>query len=633
MNASTGRDRWRPALWLRSLAQTKKARWPWTRSARAAAAVAVPLAVAAVVGAPVVGLWVSMGALLTSAGERDVSYAQRFRQIAVSAPVGALGYLLGYASDAPPWAIVLLMTVVAFGCGIVSGYSGALSVGAMQLLLVASLALGISSITHYWQPPLLSLCGSAFAALLLGIEAALDRRRPQRSALVDGLESLAVLARARSEGQHDPAVARSRAIADIDRFRRLAIDGRARTEGPTLDYDKAALIARSADQVFARLISHDVSPGLCARAASLLTAMAGDVRGRRRPAPFEGDPTGLGRTLALRRAIAARLPRRHPGHVGVPWSIAPPGPQLVGSAARLALCMGLAYAVIYATSMTRGYWIALTVALVMKPDLGSVFARGVQRSVGTVAGAAIGAGAVLLPAGGPWEVVIIAVLAFLLPAAMGRSYLWQAVVLTPLVILLIRTISDHETALSLGGYRILMTVIGSAIVVVAGYLVWPSARHCRVAGPFATALGQLADYAGAIDAGSGPEIETRLRAQCYRSLSDVRVSVQRTLAEPPPAGREAWAWVPVVSSAERVWDRITDVSASHDGPITTEPDVRVLRGLADLVAGRDPSGARPTGGRGAIPVLDETAADPLVVDLADEIDHLFSQVRVGETTS
>ena len=37
--------------------------------------------------------------------------------------------------------------------------------------------------------------------------------------------------------------------------------------------------------------------------------------------------------------------------------------------------------------LQRSYWVVLTVGIILKPDYGSVFARAVQRGVGTVVGA------------------------------------------------------------------------------------------------------------------------------------------------------------------------------------------------------------------------------------------------------
>ena len=61
---------------------------------------------------------------------------------------------------------------------------------------------------------------------------------------------------------------------------------------------------------------------------------------------------------------------------------------------RLMACMGVAGVVSEVLPLQRSYWVPLTVAIILKPDYGSVFARALQRGIGTVVGAV--AGAVLL---------------------------------------------------------------------------------------------------------------------------------------------------------------------------------------------------------------------------------------------
>jgi uncharacterized membrane protein YccC len=53
---------------------------------------------------------------------------------------------------------------------------------------------------------------------------------------------------------------------------------------------------------------------------------------------------------------------------------------------RLMACMGVAGLVSEVLPLQRSYWVPLTVAIVLKPDYGSVFARALQRGIGTVVG-------------------------------------------------------------------------------------------------------------------------------------------------------------------------------------------------------------------------------------------------------
>lgn len=53
--------------------------------------------------------------------------------------------------------------------------------------------------------------------------------------------------------------------------------------------------------------------------------------------------------------------------------------------------MGLTSAVVLLLPPTNSYWSTLTVAVIMKPDFGSVFVRTLLRALGTILGAMLAA--------------------------------------------------------------------------------------------------------------------------------------------------------------------------------------------------------------------------------------------------
>ncbi|WP_168699170.1 FUSC family protein [Gordonia paraffinivorans] len=165
---------------------------------------------------------------------------------------------------------------------------------------------------------------------------------------------------------------------------------------------------------------------------------------------------------------------------------------------------------------------------------------------------------------------------------MARSYLWQAVFLTPLIMLLIDAVVPHESVLDISEARLITTVIGGLIVDVFGYLIWPSQRHPRVDAAFAAGIEALAAYLRGVADGAAAERVTAERRRAYRRLFDTRVHLQRTLSEPPPAGAEAWSWIPLVTAAERIADRITGISALRR-PVPRADLVAAADALDDLV--------------------------------------------------
>jgi uncharacterized membrane protein YccC len=207
----------------------------------------------------------------------------------------------------------------------------------------------------------------------------------------------------------------------------------------------------------------------------------------------------------------------------------------------------------------------LTVAIILKPDYGSVFARAVQRGAGTVVGAVLGAAILALVPYGPWLLVPCGLLAALLPYGKARNFGLSATFLTPLVVLLI----DLQVG---GGWhlavdRLIDTLLGCAVVLIFGYALWPSSWQAHLPGQFARTLRVVCAYmdealitawapgAPGTDDAAGPLRRSRLRRKVGRSLSDLRAEYQRTMSEPPAISRRASAWWPAIVGLEEVMTR------------------------------------------------------------------------------
>lgn len=330
---------------LRMLFHMKPATWRWGRAVRAALCVGAPFAAGLVLGDIMTGMWIAMGCLMMATGESHVPYRQVYLTVLISAPIGALGYLLGYLG-ALPWGLVVLgMMLVGLVAGLLSGRSHALSLGTMQTLLLASIAIGVPAIAPFWQPAILYLVGAIFYALVLGVEVMIF-------------------------GWH-----------------------------------------------------------------------AQDLPVRPTPA---SEPLRTTHKEMDARPVAVAL----------------------------ALCLGVAYASHWLDRTPHWFWIPLTVGLVMKPDLGPILDRSLQRIIGTLGGVILGALVLSLVGKGYIFVLIMAALAGALPWAMQRSYLLQAVFLTPLILMLVDVIIPGTRDVDFAMQRLMDTVIGCAIVLLVGYLPW-----------------------------------------------------------------------------------------------------------------------------------------------------------------
>ncbi|HVV10661.1 FUSC family protein [Amycolatopsis sp.] len=137
---------------------------------------------------------------------------------------------------------------------------------------------------------------------------------------------------------------------------------------------------------------------------------------------------------------------------------------------RLTGCIALAEVLGQLWQQPKGYWIAVTVAIVVRPRLDGALRRASERALGTAAGVLVGSVTLLWVPSSWWLVLTVGVLAGLRPFLRDRWYALYAMTMTPLVVLLMDF--GHVTTWSTIGYRLADTVAGCAIALVAGYLPW-----------------------------------------------------------------------------------------------------------------------------------------------------------------
>jgi uncharacterized membrane protein YccC len=166
-----------------------------------------------------------------------------------------------------------------------------------------------------------------------------------------------------------------------------------------------------------------------------------------------------------------------------------------------------------------------------------------------------------------------------------------ATVLTPLVVIQLDLGRAGTWELVLA--RLVDTVVGCAVVLIFGYLLWPGSRRPQVGGRLAAGLDVVAGYVkSALTPAESNAAEVRLdrsraRRKAYRALADLRTAFQQVVVEPSANGRQAIAWWPVIAGLERVADAVTEVAVTVElGASTPAPaDVELVTdALAELAA-------------------------------------------------
>ncbi|MFI8454918.1 FUSC family protein [Kitasatospora sp. NPDC085464] len=604
-----GAARLAPPSWLTASLRPLAAPIPRAAVARASVALSAPLAVGTATGRPAYGALVSMGALSGVIGDTADAYRMRIFNIAVPQLFGALGVLLGTLVFGTGWWAVLVLTVIALVSGMISSIGAVASVSGLLLLLNAVVGAGLPMPSPWWLPPGLLLLGGLEVLALTLLAWPLRLGVPERAVVAGTYRSAAEVLAAAGTPEYD---ARRRELTQsLNHSYDLLLARRARRHGrsPTLVRLLAQLNA-VIPVVEGAAAAHLRPPGygpLPAAYPAAVRALADAVeQGRTGPAPSPDLPVPAGpSTRALVEAIGHaaavvyepepdpyavddRLGR--PAGLGVRARRATRALLLSGPSwrygLRLALCIGLAQVLVSVIAVPRSYWVALTVTFVMKPDFGSVFSRAVLRALGTAAGLLIAVPVLAEVPRGWWDVPVMAVLAALIPALSAKGYAFQTAAITP-VILLLSDLLNHR-GFDLVPPRLYDSLIGCAISLLAGYLLWPESWHTRVGDRLAEAVQDTASYvslAFTTAPGRDQPARARYRRRLYRDLSAVRSEFQRALTEPPPVGTRAEALWPVVIAVERIVDATTAtrVRIEHGAPVPTPAEVgTVTRELTDL---------------------------------------------------
>ncbi|GHI23948.1 MULTISPECIES: FUSC family protein [Streptomyces] len=608
-----GNGRLAPPAWLTAGLRPAPAPIPWAAVVRASLALSLPLAAGLALDRPAEGALVSMGALSGVIGDTADAYRMRIFNIAVPQLFGALGVTLGTLVFGQGWLAVATLTLVALASGMISSIGAVASASGLLLLLNAVVGAGLPMPDPWWKAPVLLTLGGLVVLALTLLGWPLRRVAPERAAVAATYRTVAELYEAagsetyqekrhavtaslnqsydlilaRRTRQHGRTSSLARLLAQLNVLIPLleaapAADLRVRLHGP-LPPAVATTIRRLADAVETGPTGRP-DPELptavrpAEKAVEHALRHAATVVHEDEPDPYNVDDR-LGRPAALtvraRRAARTMLLSAPSWRYGL----------------RLALCIGLAQALVSLIEVPRSYWVALTVTFVMKPDFGSVFSRAVLRAVGTCLGLVSAALVLAEVPRGWWDVPVMAVLAALIPAFSAKGYAFQTAAITPVILLLSDTLNQQGFDLVLP--RLYDSLIGCAIALVAGYLLWPESWHSRIGDRLADAVADTAAYVDRAFGGPADAGRLRARRKLYRDLSAVRSEFQRALTEPPPTGTRAAAWWPLAIAVERIVDATTAarIRVAHGAPPPDPAEVtavaRELRELAEGLRGTD----------------------------------------------
>lgn len=139
---------------------------------------------------------------------------------------------------------------------------------------------------------------------------------------------------------------------------------------------------------------------------------------------------------------------------------------------RLAIAIVFAYLLGFILDIQNTYWILLTIIVIMRPSYGLTKERSKDRIIGTLIGAAVAVGIVLITQNAVIYAALAIVSLILAFALIQQNYKSAAALITISIIFVYSFINPD--AFEVIQYRVIDTIIGSTIAVVANYLLLPS---------------------------------------------------------------------------------------------------------------------------------------------------------------
>jgi len=287
-------------------------------------------------------------------------------------------------------------------------------------------------------------------------------------------------------------------------------------------------------------------------------------------------------------------------------------------ALRFALVTCAAVGVFWVFPPPFGYWVPLTVTVVLKPYAGVTVSRTVQRIVGTVLGVLIGTALMPLLPGAAAQMAAVAAAFFCLMLVLPFNYS-LAIFFLSLGVVPFEHVVMLGLALDVGLLRVVATAIGGVLGLVGGHLLWPNFERRELPALLQRSLRSAAAYAAAA---LGATALAEKRRVAGWDTTNFHMSAQRALSEFGLAAQDRDTIAVAAASLQQLMLAINTLAHETDHDAAAE---KLLTGLAE---GR-------TGGHvtaGALRRLPDASAGPLLHRIGAQIETLMRCQENWSTT-
>ena len=210
-------------------------------------------------------------------------------------------------------------------------------------------------------------------------------------------------------------------------------------------------------------------------------------------------------------------------------------PALLRFTARLGVLLMLGVGIFEYWKMPRGYWLPLTIVVVLQPDYGSTRLRAAQRLLGTLVGGTLASLLLWLKLPALVLLAAIALTIFGFSYYLRKNYAVAVFYITLLIVLLTETSSTPTIHFTIE--RLLATLAGGAMAMLAALLFWPVWEWQRFPPFLAAALRANHGYLGVLQArlaagGTYDQAAINAKRRAEAANGQVFASLQRMAGDP-----------------------------------------------------------------------------------------------------
>jgi len=232
-------------------------------------------------------------------------------------------------------------------------------------------------------------------------------------------------------------------------------------------------------------------------------------------------------------------------------------------ALRVSIGLCLAVFIYKFFEIDHGYWIALTMIIVIQPYYGATRKKGKERIIGTLGGVILGGLIMLLPVPHQAFVVLLVVVSFFVAYFLRNNYKVGVFFVTIMMVILMQL--SQLGSLELIGWRIASTLIGAMLAVVAGYAFWPVWEKQRFPALMKEALLQAKNYLSQVIKYYNKELQANENWFTYRRHAEAAnnlafASVQRMYEEPKHIQNQVDLYFSIVGINIRIVRETTSIA-------------------------------------------------------------------------